>query len=136
MNHLEFSQQLAQFLGDKSGLAQFAVEKIVIDGDDVLIPPDYYDNLLTRVKNDVVMQGNVKVIQDYNEYRDSSAFKSGGDYESDIVENPTWLDLMAIANEMIETTKDTTHINIKGIELVQEIDDIQLCRFKLSPIEE
>ncbi len=132
MNHLEFTQQLEDFLGDKSGLAQFAVEEIVIDGDDVFIPPDYYDNLLVKVKNDVVLKGKVKIIQDYNEYRDSSAFKSGRDYESDIVEDPTWLDLMVVANEMIEITKDTTHINVTGIELVQEIDDIKLCRLTLS----
>jgi len=133
MDHIEFTQQLAQFLGDQAGIAQFAVEEFVIDGDDAVIPPNFYDNLLHRVKNEVVMKGKIKIIQDYNEYRDSSAFKSGRDYESAIVEDPTWLDLMEIANEMIETTKDTTHINVNGIELVQDIDDIQLCRLKLSP---
>jgi hypothetical protein len=132
MDHLEFSEKLNQHLGDKAGLAQFAVDEIAIDGDDVFIPPDFYDKLFEKVITEIVIQGKIKVLQDYNEYRDYSPFKSGRDYESEVLENPSWADLISIANEIIETTKDTAHIKVKGIEVLQKLDDIKLCKLNLE----
>ena len=42
---------------------------------------------------------------------------------SKTVEDPTWLDICVIANDMIKTTKDTHHIYLEGIQKVYEYFD-------------
>jgi len=40
---------------------------------------------------------------------------SGEDYQSEVVENPTWLDIAVLADSMILTTNDRHHIFLEGV---------------------
>lgn len=53
----------------------------------------------------------------------------GTDYTSPIVENPTWLQVAILANEMIKTTGDTHHIFLESIQLVKEENGIKQMEF-------
>lgn len=54
---------------------------------------------------------------------------SGTNYTSSIVENPTWLQVAILANEMIKTTGDTHHIFLESIQLVKEENSIKQMEF-------
>jgi hypothetical protein len=43
----------------------------------------------------------------------------GKEYLSDVLENPTWLELTVLANEMIRVTGDHHHRFFEGVELVE-----------------
>ncbi len=55
-------------------------------------------------------------------------------YESPVMEDPTWLEICVLANAMIETTNDLDHVYLEGIEEDEEqssqrSDGIQVYRF-------
>ena len=54
------------------------------------------------------------------------------DYESSILENPSWLDLCGIANDQIIATRDREHRYLEGIEVVENNGDVQLTAFRLG----
>ena len=73
----------------------------------------YDDPWLVRDNlNHVVLQGKVKL---YNKY--------GNQYESEILNSPTWLDVCVYTEEMIRKTGDTSHIFLEGIEVSTVIPD-------------
>lgn len=53
----------------------------------------------------------------------------GTNYTSPIVDNPTWLQVAILANEMIKTTGDTHHIFLESIQLVKEENGIKQMEF-------
>lgn len=53
----------------------------------------------------------------------------GRDYESSILESPTWLDLCAYANDQIRVTRDRTHRYLELIEVVGREGGVQIARF-------
>lgn len=56
----------------------------------------------------------------------------GTDYTSPIVENPTWLQVAILANEMIKTTGDTHHIFLENIEILKEENGIKQMGFRMG----
>jgi hypothetical protein len=56
----------------------------------------------------------------------------GKDYESCVLENPSWLDLCGIANDQIIATRDREHRYLEGIEVVENNGDVQLTAFRLG----
>ena len=54
------------------------------------------------------------------------------EYESPIVEDPSWLELCVIANNQISATHDRDHRYLEYIEVVENIGDIQVAVFRLG----
>jgi hypothetical protein len=54
-------------------------------------------------------------------------------YISKIVENPTWLQICVLANQMIITTKDKHHIYLEGVRKIGTYyDDVSQYTFKMG----
>jgi hypothetical protein len=54
------------------------------------------------------------------------------DYESPIMDDPTWLDLCAIANDQMAATRDRKHCYLEHVEVVGNIGNIQIAVFCLG----
>jgi len=54
------------------------------------------------------------------------------DYESPIMDGPTWLDLCVIANEQMATTRDRHHRYLEHVEVVGNMGNIQIAAFCLG----
>jgi hypothetical protein len=54
------------------------------------------------------------------------------DYESPIMESPTWLDLCQIANDQTVATRDRVHRYLEHVEVVGNTGDIQVAVFRLG----
>jgi hypothetical protein len=55
-----------------------------------------------------------------------------GDYESPIMESPTWLDLCVIANDQITATRDRNRRYLEHVEVVEKTSEIQIAAFRLG----
>jgi hypothetical protein len=64
--------------------------------------------------------------------RDRSRGQLSKDYESPIMESPTWLDLCEIANDQIAATRDRVHRYLENVEVVGNMGDIQVAVFRLG----
>ena len=53
----------------------------------------------------------------------------GKDYTSQLVENPTWLEVAQFADDMIRITGDYHHVYLEGIEVIEEKDRIKKAIF-------
>jgi len=60
--------------------------------------------------NEVVIKGKVILTQSHDEF-----WGDGESYQSAIIENPTWLELAVLANDMIEMTGDHHHIFLENV---------------------
>lgn len=43
-------------------------------------------------------------------------FGNGDSYESEVIHNPTWAQVLDIANDMIKATGDCHHVFLEGVE--------------------
>lgn len=107
-NHkIKMYKLLDKYLVDR--LKQKTKKKILVkysnyDTDKNNIPINNLDN--------IAVKGNVKFYQKKNKlYGENSK-----DFESKIIKNPTWFDIILLANDMIHTTKDNHHIYLEGIK--------------------
>lgn len=107
-NHkIKMYKLLDKYLVDR--LKQKTKKKILVkysnyDTDKNGIPINNLDN--------IAVKGNVKFYQKKNKlYGENSK-----DFESKIIKNPTWFDIILLANDMIHTTKDNHHIYLEGIK--------------------
>ena len=60
--------------------------------------------------DDIAVKGKVRFYQKHDEF-----YGKGKDYVSKVVENPTWLDVSKLANNMIKVTGDKHHIFLEGV---------------------
>jgi hypothetical protein len=84
-----------------------------------------YDSNEIPIDNldEIAVEGKVYFFQEH------VTIGSGTDYTSPIVENPTWLQVAILANEMIKTTGDTHHIFLESIKIVKEENGIKQMQF-------
>ena len=61
-----------------------------------------------RDMNDCAVVGSIKMVM-------PADWSDGEDYESPVVENPTWLELAVFADEAIKSTQDFHHSFFEGI---------------------
>lgn len=57
---------------------------------------------------------------------------SEGQYTSEILDSPTWLELSDIANEQVKQTEDYNHRYLKDIRVLEEKNGIKICQFLLQ----
>lgn len=79
--------------------------------------------------DEIAVAGKVKFVEQGDGF-----FGSGEGYRSKVLENPTWLEVCVLANEMILATKDKHHIYLEGViatekTLFQDNDTIKIVRF-------
>jgi hypothetical protein len=115
-------QKVEDAIKEKGG-SEFWVYYSAYESDPDGIPIDNLDV--------IPMAGKVKVVED-------NFFGSGKCYSSKVLENPTWLDLCVVANEMILATGDKHHIYLEGImatpkTLFQDNDTIKIVRLVMGP---
>lgn len=82
--------------------------------------------------DEIAISGKVKFVE-----QGDSFFGSGKPYSSKILENPTWLDVCVVANEMILATGDKHHIYLEGVlatekTLFQDNDTVKIVRFSMG----
>jgi hypothetical protein len=53
------------------------------------------------------------------------------EFESPVVENPSWLELCVIANNQLIATRDRKHRYLEQIDVVGSIDEIQVAVLRL-----
>lgn len=58
--------------------------------------------------------------------------KASQDWESPVLENPTWLDLCVHANAMILATNDHHHCFLEGVEITGQDGDVKLAEFSMG----
>lgn len=70
------------------------------------------NNIPINNLDDIAVKGSVKFYQK----KDKLYGENSKDFESKIIKNPTWFDIILLANDMIHTTKDNHHIYLEGIK--------------------
>lgn len=68
----------------------------------------------TNNLDDVAIEGRVQFISKIT-FTGDRPWMRRADYESDILENPTWLDVCLCANDMINVTSDHHHIFLEAV---------------------
>jgi hypothetical protein len=81
-------------------------------------------------RDDVPITGKVQI----KGIRDRSRGHLSKDYESLIMESPTWLDLCVIANDQILATRDRVHRYVENVEVVGNTADIQIAILRLGGV--
>jgi hypothetical protein len=51
------------------------------------------------------------------------------DYESAVVESPTWLDICGLAEDSIDASRDRHHIFLENVRVVGQEDGVQIAEF-------
>lgn len=87
------------------------------------------DNVPQNNLDEIAVSGKVKFVEQGDNF-----FGSGKGYRSKVLENPTWLEVCVVANEMILATGDKHHIYLEGViatekTLFQDNDTIKIVRF-------
>jgi len=78
--------------------------------------------------NKVAIKGKVIMHQPYDSY-----WGKGNLYHSEVLENPTWLDVCVLAEAMISTTGDYHHRFLEGVkETTKTMDDITIYEFLMG----
>ncbi len=62
--------------------------------------------------DEIAVQGRVVLVQDTPYDHEESEYSN---YESEVLENPTWLQVALAANKMIATTGDNHHVFLEGV---------------------
>jgi hypothetical protein len=89
------------------------------DSDERDVPIDNLDQ--------VAVEGKVVFKQEHDPY-----WGEGKNYESPILENPTWLELTVHANRMMTTTNDLHHVFLEGVEFTGKVQDGSVAVYQFS----
>jgi hypothetical protein len=81
--------------------------------------------------DDVPISGRVLIRANRDRIRGGQLSK---DYESPIMESPTWLDLCVIANVQIIATRIRDRRYLEHVEVVGNESDIQIAEFRLGGV--
>ncbi len=72
-------------------------------------------NAYTNNLDEVAVEGRIKIETKHDNFFGGMASESRRDYESEILENPIWLDICLCANDMINITGDSHHVFLEGL---------------------
>jgi hypothetical protein len=79
--------------------------------------------------DDIPIIGRVSIRGNRNRIHGGQRSK---DYESPIMDDPTWLELCVIANEQMAATRDQDHRYLEHVDVVENRGDIQIAVFCLG----
>jgi|SRR5690606_12075790 len=80
--------------------------------------PDDENGLPIDVLDEIAVTGKVVFIA-----KNDPFFGEGSDYRSAVVENPTWMQVVGIANESVACTGDEHHIFLEFLDHVGATDE-------------
>ncbi|MEQ8785062.1 MAG: hypothetical protein RIC55_02130 [Pirellulaceae bacterium] len=89
--------------------------------------PSDDDRLPIDNLDDVPIQGKVIFRAEADDF-----WGEGHDYESDVVDSPTWLEVAVLADEMIKTTGDYHHQFLERVRVIDEEDGVKVARFSMG----
>lgn len=69
--------------------------------------------------DEVAVTGRVRFVCKHDPF-----FGEGEDYRSDVLENPTWLQVVGCANDMVATTGDEHHIYLEELSELGEEESV------------
>ena len=72
-------------------------------------------NAYTNNLDEVAVEGRLIIKTEHQEFFGGLGASYRRDYESEILENPTWLDICLCANDMINRTGDNHHVFLEGL---------------------
>jgi hypothetical protein len=75
----------------------------------------------------IAASGSVQFIQDHD-----PSWGQGKDYRSATVTNPTWMEVAAIANEMIGITGDKQHCYLEGFTRLRTENGVDILEFDMG----
>jgi hypothetical protein len=75
----------------------------------------------------VAVEGRCIFVQKHDPY-----YGDGKDYVSAEMLNPTWLQVCALANEMILVTRDEHHVFFEGVTVLREENGVKVVDFDMG----
>ncbi len=79
--------------------------------------------------HEVAAKGRVQLVHLKNPYWGGPESKS---YRSEVLKNPTWLEVCVHANRMIEATGDYHHVFLEGLEYVATENKVKIYHFSMG----
>ena len=81
--------------------------------------------------NEIAVQGKCQFVADVDHFWVSEDYPQN--YLSDVIEDPSWIDVAMMANEMIHTIQDYHHVFLEGI-CVDSVDSngVQIVKFSMG----
>ena len=81
--------------------------------------------------NSVAVKGKVIMFQEADGFWGND---KGKDFQSPVLENPTWLQMAVVANAMIETVRDSHHVFLEGVYAIKgkKIDGVKVYTFSMG----
>ena len=80
----------------------------------------------------IAVKGKGRIVVKVSDYSPLDRDKTFRDYESEVLTNPTWVDLLPILVDQGNTTHDFVHIYQEGIQKRYRKDGITYCSFVLG----
>ncbi len=77
----------------------------------------------------IAVEGKVKFVAKRDQFYGGNESK---DWESEIINNPTWLDVCVLANNMVQTTKDFHHIFLEGVSVLKREEDLNIAELMMG----
>jgi len=97
------------------------VDYSAYESDDNDVPIDNLD--------EVAVAGKVQLRQPADNFWGGQKAR---DYESPVLESPTWLEVCRYADDMIRRTRDTHHCFLEGLDLEGETNGIKIYSFSMG----
>jgi len=85
------------------------------------------DGLPVDNLDEVAVEGRCIFVQKHDPF-----FGKGKDYVSGEYHSPTWLQLCAVANDMILITGDQHHVFLEGVNVLREENGIKFVEFEMG----
>ncbi len=85
---------------------------------------DHIDNL-----HEIAAKGKIILVAQSDDFYGGPKSKN---YQSEILENPTWLQICVCANAMIRCTRNTHHVFLEGIEKKSIINNVTTYEFLMG----
>ena len=103
---------------EKSGQKKCRVQYSAYESDDNGDPIDNLDQIAAT--------GKVVLVREANDFFGG---EDSEDYKSEVLENPTWLQVCVRANKMMKVVRDRHHVYLEGLTKEKEEDGVLIYRF-------
>lgn len=85
------------------------------------------DELPVDNLDEVAVHGTVVFVAKHDAF-----WGEGADYRSDPIQDPTWWDVLLLADKMIAQTGDDHHIFLEGIQEGEQVNGVRICTFEMG----
>jgi len=82
--------------------------------------------------DEIAATGKVVLVQKVDPSWEALSGEKGKDYRSEVLDNPTWLQVAVCANEMIKTVRDFSHIRLESLNQVGKEGEVTIYSFVMG----